>query len=272
MVRIFVILVAAILSLLTTLSLTINVVWLSILVYIGFFVAYIIAQGLIYFLLAFLLGLFINKKKDTIHYNKFYHLCYYLYVKYTLSLFGVKVKRTGLEKIPNDTNFVIVSNHLSNFDPMIMDQCLYKYNLTFVAKKSLFKIPCFGKFIHKIGYLCLDCSNLRSEAKTIMKVTKMLEDNECSVAVYPEGTRNFTNETLLPFKYGCFHLAIKSKRPIVVTTIKGTENIKNHLLTKIHKVDFDVLGVITYEQYKDLNTHEIGDIISKMMEDNLLSK
>lgn len=105
-----------------------------------------------------------------------------------------------------------------------------------------------------------------------MKVTKMLEDNECSVAVYPEGTRNFTNETLLPFKYGCFHLAIKSKRPIVVTTIKGTENIKNHLLTEIHKVDFDVLGVITYEQYKDLNTHEIGDIIYKMMEDNLLSK
>lgn len=272
MVRIFVILLAAILSLLTTLALPFNSTWLLILFAICFFIVYIILQGLVYFLIAFILGLFVNKKKEVTNYSKFYHLCYFLYVKYTLSLFGVKVKKTGLDKIPTDTNFVIVSNHLSNFDPMIMDQCLYKSNLAFVAKKSLFKIPCFGRFIHKIGYLCLDRNNLRSDADTIMKGTKMLKDNKCSIAVYPEGTRNFTDETLLPFRYGCFHLATKSKKPIVVTTIKGTENIRKHLLTKIHKVDFDVLGVITYDQYKNLTTREIGDVIYKMMEENLLKK
>ena len=143
-----------------------------------------------------------------------------------MSLFGVKMKVTGLDKVPNDTTFVVVHNHLSNMDPIILNTVLKKYDLTFMAKKSLSKIPFFGKIVRKVGFLFLDRDNPTRDAFQIARGIKYLKSNTCSVAVAPEGTRNFTNEVLLPFKDGSFIMATKAQKPVVVCVFKGTEKIK----------------------------------------------
>lgn len=238
---------------------------LSILVWVGLCIAAMLVQVMLFFLVAFILGIPVRKNKETLHYRPFYRRVMYWYTRCCLSLFNVKIVARGLDKLPQDGPFVIVSNHLSNIDSMVMDVLLKDFPLVFVTKESLFHIPFFGKIIHGIGYLKLERGNIRKEVVTIKKGISFLNQGECSVGVYPEGTRNFTNEILLPFKPGCFHLATKTKKPIVVCVTTGTEQIKYHPIFKKHTVTFQVLDVIEAKAYQDLTTRQIGETISTMM-------
>ena len=244
-------------------------IFISIIVWFGLCLATMLMQVILFFLVVFIVGIPIRRNKETLHYNKFYRLVMYWYTRCCLSLFNVKIVAEGLEKLPQDGPFVIVSNHLSNVDSMVMDVLLKDFPLVFVTKESLFHIPFFGKIIHGIGYLKLERGNLRKEVVTIKKGISFLNQGECSVGVYPEGTRNFTSEVLLPFKPGCFHLATKTQKPIVVCVTTGTEQIKYHPIFKKHRVNFKVVDVIDAKEYQGLTTREIGEKISKMMIEEL---
>lgn len=232
---------------------------------------YILAQVGVFFLTAFLLSLPIKTSEEE-EYSPFYRFVMKCYIKICLSLFGVKVNATGIEKLPKNEKFVIVSNHLSNFDPLILDIYLKDFPLVFVAKDSLFKIPFFGKMIKKVGYLSLNRSDVRQEVKTIKKGVSLLTNEITSVCVYPEGTRNFTDERLLEFKPGCFNLVTKSKKPLVISYIAHTNDIKNGLLYKKHPVTLKIVKVIEYEEIKDMNTFEISDMVRNIMLENIESE
>lgn len=265
MIKIIIFLISLICSSITCYFFHFEELYLNIIIFIAYFLGYILVQGILFFVIALLLSLPISKKKKTTHYSKFYRFVIYVYTKYTLSLFGVKIKTKGLELLPKDENFVILFNHRSNLDSMIMDVVLHKYPLIFVAKQSLFGIPFFGKFIHKIGYLKLDRGNIRQELLSIYQGIDFLNQNECSIGVAPEGTRNFTEEELLPFKVGCLHLATKTKKPIVISVLTGTNKVKNRLLIKSHPVTFRIVDVITYDCFKEMSTRELGELINKRM-------
>ncbi len=265
MVKVIILLISIILSSITCFLVKVEPIYLNILLFIACFIASLLMQAILFFLVAFVLSIPISKNKKTTHYSRFYRLALYGYTKFCLSLFGIHTTVKGMELLPKDGNFVILFNHRSNLDSMIMDVYLHKYPLVFVAKQSLFGIPFFGKFIHKIGYLKLERGNIRQELLAIYQGVDFLNQNECSVGVAPEGTRNFTEETLLPFKVGCLHLATKTKRPIVISVLTNTIHIKEHLLTKKYPVTFRIVEVLQYDDFKNLSTREIGELIRQKM-------
>ncbi len=268
MVKIIVLLIAIVASIFECWAISLDSVFLNILVGLLLVIGNIIVQIALFFLVMLLIGLPINTKKENTHYSSFYRKVLTFAIRICLSLFGVKIKSEGLDKIPQNTNFVIVFNHLSNLDTLVMDVCLTEYPLVFVAKKSLFKIPFFGKMLHAIGYIKMDRGNIRQELKAIYKGIDFLNKNECSVGVAPEGTRNFTEETLLPFKVGCLHLATETKKPIVISVVKGTNLVKKNLLFARHKVYFKILDVLDYEEYQNMTRQEIASFIrNKMLEE-----
>lgn len=265
MVKIIIVLVSFVFSLLTSWFVHFEKLYVNILLFIAFFIGYILVQAILFFLVAFILSIPISKKRQTIHYSRFYRFVLYAYTKFCLSLFGVKTKVKGMELLPQNGNFVLLYNHRSNLDSMIIDVFLHKYPLVFVAKQSLFGIPFFGKFIHKIGYLKLDRGNIRQELLSIYQGIDFLNKNECSVGVAPEGTRNFTKEDLLPFKVGCLHLATKAKKPIVICILTDTIDIKKHILTKRHPVTLRIVEVIEYQDFEKMHTRELAEIIREKM-------
>lgn len=265
MIKIVILLLSLLLSLLTCFFVHLEKFYESFLLFIAFFISYTLLQAVVFFLIAFLLSLPISKKKETTHYSRFYRFVLYLYTKFCLSLFGVKTKVEGIEKLPKGENFVLLYNHRSNLDSMIIDVYLHKYPLVFVAKQSLFGIPFFGKFIHKIGYLKLDRGNIRQELLAIYQGIDFLNKNECSVGVAPEGTRNFTEDDLLPFKVGCLHLATEAKKPIVISILTNTMDVKKHLLTKKHPVTFKIIEVIEYKDFEKMRTRDLAELIKEKM-------
>lgn len=96
--------------------------------------------------------------------------------------------------------------------------------------------------------MAIDRENPRNAMVTINKAAKLIENDECSVAVWPKGTRS-KNKQLLPFHNGIFKIAHKAKVPVVIVAINGTD------------VSFDILETIPADFVSTHKTSEIGDIV-----------
>ena len=216
--------------------------------------------------------LFIKADFEVKHYNKRFHKLYIIYTTMLLSLFGIKLIVNGKEKIPTNTTFVVAHNHLSNLDPIILNVYFKKYPMVFMAKKSLSKIPFFGKMIKRTGFIFLERDGSTKDAYAIARGIKMLRNDECSIGIAPEGTRNFTNEILLPFKEGTFVLAQKARKPIVVTAFANTNIVNDNLLFKSHKIYLEIIDVLEYDDYKDLTSDELSQKVFDLMYEYLKDK
>ena len=270
MIKIIALLISLGLSFITTYKIDANGVFNNTIIYIAFFLVYVICIVALFFVsaLALSIGIDKNKKRDT--YSKAYHKIYTFYDGIVLKTFGVKLKVEGMDKLPKDTNFLVVQNHVSNVDPLALNYALKKNELIFVSKASLFNIPFFGKMIQKIGYVKLYRNNSREDALEMIRGTKFLENGYCSMAIYPEGSRNknYKENKLQEFRPGAFSPATKNKLPIVFTSISGTEKINDGLIIKPHKVVIKVVRVLNYDDYKEMNTKEISELAYKEIYDS----
>ncbi len=215
-------------------------------------------------------SLFISRKKEYKKLSPFYSKLFNFYYKYLCSLAGVKVKISGLEKFKAIENqrFLLVSNHRSKFDNMIECIIFGKRHISFISKKENFKLPFIGRYMKRNLYLSLDRGNLAQNFEEILKSMNFISSDLCSIGVFPEGTRS-KDLTLLEFKPGCFKIATKTKSPIVVVALSGTENIHKKWWTRNVKVNVDVLEVLTAADYENKKTTEISDSIYSLIKSHL---
>lgn len=272
MIKWIAVLISCGLSLLTIFNLNINQEYLYVIYFVLFFIVYLLGLIIIFFIPLFWVQLFVKADFEVKHYNKRFHKLYIIYTTMLLSLFGIKLIVNGKEKIPTNTTFVVAHNHLSNLDPIILNVYFKKYPMVFMAKKSLSKIPFFGKMIKRTGFIFLERDGSTKDAYAIARGIKMLRNDECSIGIAPEGTRNFTNEILLPFKEGTFVLAQKARKPIVVTAFANTNIVNDNLLFKSHKIYLEIIDVLEYDDYKDLTSDELSQKVFDLMYEYLKDK
>ena len=131
-----------------------------------------------------------------------------------------KVKVNGLENADPKRTYVIVANHQSLADIVV----LYQLRLQFkwVAKESLFRIPFLGWCLGLCKHISLQRRNHGSIRDVYREAIKYLRSG-MSVLFFPEGTRSETEE-MNSFQTGAFKLAISEKVPILPVVISGTRN------------------------------------------------
>ena len=146
-----------------------------------------------------------------------------LWARIILMLAGAKVELRGIENIEKNESYAFVSNHASLLDvPTAMTTL--PYQLRFLAKKELFKIPLFGRAMLAVGHIKIDRQNLESAVKSINEASVRLKENHSSVLIFAEGTRSLTGE-VGKFKKGGIILAIRMGIPIVPITISGSRKL-----------------------------------------------
>ncbi len=178
-------------------------------------------------------------------------------------LIRIKLKVTGMEKLP-EGRFLLVCNHRSKFDPILTWLVFRKYHLAFISKPENFKVPIYGRIIRSCCFMPIDRENPREALKTVIQAAKLMKNDEVSVAVYPEGTRNY-GEGLLPFHNAVFKAAIKANVPVVIMTVRGTENIHKNYPLRRSVVYLDVLDTLSAEKVKSMKTAELGSYSAKLM-------
>ena len=170
----------------------------------------------------------------------------------------------GMEKIPKDKRFLLVCNHRSKLDPITSWYLLKDYDLSFISKEENFHVPCWGRLIRRCCFLPIDRENPRNAMKTIDMAANLIKNDQVSIAVYPEGTRNF-GEGLLPFHNGIFKIAQKADAPIVICGIKGADKMKDNFPLHGTDIYFEVLDVLSAEEAKAQRCNDIGDHARNLM-------
>lgn len=114
--------------------------------------------------------------------------------------------------------YVVVANHESYADIFLVSHL--KWEMKWLAKDTLFKIPVMGWMMRMAGDVPIDRAN-RSSGQQALDACRDRLSKRVSVMIFPEGTRS-RNDDLLPFKDGAFQLAISVGAPILPVAIAGT--------------------------------------------------
>lgn len=137
-------------------------------------------------------------------------------------LIGCRLIIKGRQHFKKGENYVVVSNHNSFMDVPLTTPYIPGANKT-IAKAELAKVPLFG-IIYKRGSILVDRKSERSRKESFTRMKEVLE-NGLHMCIYPEGTRNKTNEPLGPFHDGAFRLALATKKAIVPTLLFNTRRV-----------------------------------------------
>ena len=128
----------------------------------------------------------------------------------------------------NDRSYIIVGNHLSALDVILAAMATDK-PIHCMAKKELCQKGITKWFTTKCEAIPVNRDG--NDVRAIMQAMKYLKEGGI-VCIFPEGTRNKTNELFLPFKSGATSLSIKTRTPIIpmvqVNKIKAFR--KQHVL------------------------------------------
>jgi len=153
--------------------------------------------------------------------NNIYYL-HHIFTPIFLTLVGIRLKVEGREKIDPKQSYVIVGNHRSSLD-FIVHAHAFPGVFRFLAKQELQKIPVFGWVVKKMC-LIVDRSSAMSRARSVVALKQHLADG-WSIFIYPEGSRNKTDDLLGPFYDGAFRIAIQTKAPVAVETIVNMSKV-----------------------------------------------
>lgn len=116
----------------------------------------------------------------------------------------------GKRKV-QDGPYVYIGNHYALFDPVYPASTTWE-GLHFVAKCEIFTLPILGWLLRRVK--AIPANRNGNDVRVMMDCLKCLKNGE-KVVVYPEGTRNKTQQEIQPFHHGAAAMAIKAKAPII---------------------------------------------------------
>ncbi len=151
------------------------------------------------------------------------HKIAWLWCRLILFLAGVKLTVEGREHLTPGKRYVFFANHQSQMDIPVLEEALRGFEIRFLAKRSLFRIPFFGWGIAALGYIPVEREDPREGLRSLLACAERIREGY-SVVVFPEGTRS-PDGRLQPFKMAGFLLPIKAGVPAVPVAILGTREI-----------------------------------------------
>ena len=223
-----------------------------------------VGLNIVYIVYLYVSSLLFSMKKPIRRVNRYCRFMTRLTVNWLLGLFRVRHSVRGIEKLPQ-TPFVLVSNHRSDFDPMVGFDALGRVKLGYISKMSNFRIPIVGRYIYQTGFLPIDRANPLRAARTIKEAARLVRECDVSIGIYPEGTRAKTDE-MLPFKDGAFLLAKKADAPLVIMATRGTEQISKNFPWRRTHVEIEILRVIDRETVAATETKALSAMARQEIE------
>ena len=189
-----------------------------------------------------------------------------------LFICGTKVTVIGEENVPKDQAVLYIGNHKSYFD-IIITYARCPGLTGYVAKKDMEKVPLLRTWMRRLHCLFIDRENVKEALKTILAGIDNVK-NGISMCIFPEGTRNKTDDLMLPFKEGSFKIAEKSGCPIIPMAITNSADVleahmprvkKTHVIVEYGKPIYP--NKLDKEQKKKIGAY-CQNVIAEMLEKN----
>lgn len=145
---------------------------------------------------------------------------------------------------------ILISNHQNEMDILVLGRIFPQY-CSVTAKKALKWYPLLGQFMALSGTIFLDRKDRTKSVQTLSGAVKTIQSGNGgkgqNVFMFPEGTRSYSKDIgIMPFKKGCFHLAVQSGAPIVPVVVQNTSRMFSFGQGKLNagEIIVDVLSPI----------------------------
>ncbi|WP_136805973.1 lysophospholipid acyltransferase family protein [Desulfosediminicola flagellatus] len=144
---------------------------------------------------------------------------------------GVHIRISGLEHLEKTTGpCVIIGNHMSFIETLILPAIILPRRVTFVVKQSLVEYPVFKHIMLSRNPIAVSRTNPRQDLKVVLEEgVKRLEDG-MSVVVFPQSTRSHVFDASKMSSIGV-KLAKRAGVPLVPLALR-TDTLKNGPLIK----------------------------------------
>ncbi len=216
-------------------------------------------SALILFIPDFIIWLFTfwwDRRLWVLHRYSIYWALFYLYINPFW-----KVELKGRENLKKGKVYVIISNHQSAYDIVLLYRLMTHFK--WVAKKELFSVPVIGWNLMLNRHVKLDRKSVKSALKMIQDSMNHLRTGS-SMLIFPEGTRSEDGQ-IKRFKDGAFMLAKKAGVPILPVVINGSfELLKKDGTVKLkQKLTLQILPEISVEA---MNPKEPGELAKEIQQ------
>ena len=148
-----------------------------------------------------------------------WNITYILFIIIFKLFYRIEVR--GKDNIPKTGPVILIANHRSYVDPIVMGLATYPRRICFMAKEELFSIPVLKTLIRWL--YAFPVKRGEADREALRTALKYLAEGDM-IGGYPEGTRH--PEQLGEFQTGFAFLALKSKAEIIPMGISGTDRIK----------------------------------------------
>lgn len=135
-----------------------------------------------------------------------------------IPLFRMKLQH--LDRVPPDGALLVVSNHIHNADPLVVNAA-FPRPVHFMAKKEAFHVPVLPVLMRLAGAFPVDRGNADRGA---IKVALETLAAGIPVGIFPEGTRSVTR-ALAKAHSGAGLIALMSGVPVMPVVVTGTERL-----------------------------------------------
>lgn len=217
------------------------------------------------FLLLVVLAWSVDTKKPQQEDSKFYRRLLTAVAIAAKPVLRVELHTDGLETMLKKGRFLLVCNHLSVMDPVILLGSFANSQLAFITKRENERLFLVGKLMHKILCQSINRENDREALKTIVDCINIIKEDKASIAVFPEGYTSLDGK-LHPFRNGVFKIAQKAQVPVVVCTLRNTQHVfRNAVRLKKTHVHLHLVGILYPEAQKGLTAVDIGNLAHHMM-------
>ncbi len=144
------------------------------------------------------------------------------WARFNICTVPASIKVLGKENFNSQSSYVVVANHISQFDIFALYGWL-NLDLKWVMKEELRKVPFLGFAAAAMGHVFINRRNPNAAIERLKRIKNELPPGT-SLVIFPEGTRK--NEGGLGnFKKGAFMMAKDLGLPILPITIAGTDKI-----------------------------------------------
>ncbi len=148
-----------------------------------------------------------------------------IFSKFACAFIGIKKEVIDEEKIYSRRPAILIGNHQSGMDFALIGSLAPSYSVV-VGKKEISYLPIIGWYFKIAGNLMIDRSNKEDSHTQMNRLAEILVKRNIVASIFPEGTRNRkSNEELLPFKKGAFHIAFAKGIPIIPVVCSSLRNI-----------------------------------------------
>lgn len=168
-----------------------------------------------------------------------------------------RYKVIGLNNLPSSGPALVVSNHISNWDPLMLGVAMPR-QINFIAKSELSRIPFVGSLIKAWGAVPIKRGH--SDREALSKSIELLKNGRV-IGIFIEGKRNLGNpEKMLKPQPGAAMLALKSEVPVIPVAIINT----NRILRSLKRVKVIIGKPIDFSSKPELKSLEKKEQYSRV--------